>query len=143
MEKLELDMTARHALDEDTRTITLRRCWSVVFDCNGNAPADATVASFATKKLAVQAHSLWAGLKDEDKDFSIVVGGVRHFEPPQYSVEGYNWDSFYKVEEDWCEDKDIFTSLEQIATLCDSSDSTDLPDGIYVEDAESDEDDEG
>lgn len=97
----------KHGLSPDTKVVTLRRCWTVWFDVNGNAPADARIASFATKELADQALTLFAAEKDDGKHVGIVVGGKRHTGLDSCSVEGYDFDTYYCVQEDWREDENI------------------------------------
>ncbi len=141
-----MNVTEQHALSDQTKTVVFRKCWSLIFDVNGNAPGDATVASFATKELADQALSLWGGMKDDNRSFAVVVGGKKHFEPMTYSVEGWNFDTFYSVIEDWQEDKNILTSLSELSKDCfDCEEDTDLADGVYLEEGEGEEagDDEG
>jgi hypothetical protein len=136
-------MFTSHQLSDQTRTISQRRCWSVIFNVNGNAPADATVASFATKELAHEALELWAAIKDDDQVPNIIVAGVRYWELPAPFVEGYNFDTYYEVVEDWQEDKHILTSLAQLTSLCGCSEPSDKPDGIVIlDDDDSDESDD-
>lgn len=126
-----MDITKKHTPSDETKVITLRKCWSLIFDVNGNAPADATVASFATKELAGEALSLWAGEKNEDRTFSIVIGGQRYFDFPAPNVEGYNFDTGYRVKEDWQDASKIFSSLSELTNLDCCQDDTDLPDGVH------------
>lgn len=140
--KLKIDPTKQHTLSDETKTVTLRKCWSLIFDVNGNAPEDATVASFATQKLAKQALTLWANMKDNNQNFYIVHNGKKYTEPDTFCVEGYNWDTYYTTKEDWQEDKNILTSLAQLHTVCGSKEDTNEKDGIYIEKSEENEDGE-
>lgn len=127
-------LKAVHDLSPDTKTVVLRKCWSVIFDVNSNAPANATVASFATKELAKQALTLFAAQKDDDKTVSIVIGSKRHYELPRYEVEGYNFDTYYTINDDWQPDSDILRSLADLAKLADCEEDADLPDGVLLTD---------
>lgn len=127
-----MDLHRTHQLDAMTKVFTQRHCWSVIFDVRGNAPADATVASFATEELADEARELWAAIKDDGKTVNIIVGGVRHWDLPNYSVEGYDFDTYYRVAEDWQPTSNILTSLAQLAEICQCSEITDQPDGITL-----------
>ncbi len=123
-----------HAKNDDTKIITLRRCWSIVFDVNGNAPADSTEASFATEELAKQALSLFAAQKDDDKIVAIVVDGTQHSRLPVSCVENYNFDTYYRVKEDWQPDNEILTSLKGLIVLTDEQSDTDSEDGVILAD---------
>ena len=136
------DLHKTHELTKETRTITQRRCWSVVFNCNGNAPADATAASFATKELAEEARALWAAMKDDDKVPVITLNGVRHWGLMNYEVEGFNFDTSYEVKEDWQADANILTSLDQLVALCDYQSPTDQQDCVELLDEEPGDDEE-
>jgi hypothetical protein len=126
-------MRREHTPNPDTKTVVLRRCWSVIFDVGGNAPANATAASFNTKELAEQALILFAAQEDDNKVVSIVVAGRRHSQLPTYSVEGYAFDTGYRVIEDWQTDDKILKSLEDLTGLCDGESNTDLPDGVFLD----------
>jgi hypothetical protein len=134
-------------VSNDTKVVTLRRCWTIWFDTNGNAPSDAQIVSFATEELANQALALYAAEKDNGKRADIAIGGKLHSCLHNCSVEGYNFDTGYCVKEDWREDKDILTSLDELADLCGEERDTDLPDGVVLTDTgefddEENEDDE-
>lgn len=125
-------LTATHEISKDTKTVVLTRCWSVVFDVNGNAPSDATEASFATEELAHQALELFAAMKDDDKKVHIVLNKERHVRDQCYVVHGYNFDTFYNVIEDWQPADVILTSLAGLIDNADDTLDTKAPDGIYL-----------
>lgn len=120
-----------HPKESATKVITLTKCWSVKFNTNGNAPADALVASFASKPLADAALNLFAMAKEDDASIGIVVEGVYYSSLPTFSVEGYDFDTYYEVVEDWQESAKIMTSLAQLSVMCDHAVETDLPNGVF------------
>ncbi len=155
MNKLELDIHKSHSLSPMTRTVIERKCWLVVFDVCGNAPADAEIVACATPELAAEVCELFAATKEERKAISVVLNGERHFEINHYEVEGYNFDTAYDVREGWAVDDRVITTLKQIvmshrsgdigfmANLFDCVDKTELADGVYEDDSEEDGDEDG
>lgn len=124
-------MVAKHQIGPKTKTVALWECWSVVFDVNGNAPADAHVVACATKELAENVRSIFAAQKD-GKQIGIVIGGLRHTNLPSFSVEGYDFDSHFAVKADWQTEDKIIRCLADLSEKCDMLCETDLPDGVVV-----------
>lgn len=116
-----------HEVSPDTKTVVLRRCWSVVFDVNGNAPSDALLVSCASQELASQVRSLF-----EKGGLAILANGKKHSGFPAYVVEGYEFDTGYVVEEDWQPDEAVIRSLAELVRLADEECDTELPDGVMV-----------
>ncbi len=134
----------KHQVSSDVKVVTLRRTWSVWFNVNGNAPADAKMAAFATKELADQALTLFHAQKD-DKCVILIVNGRAHMSLETCYVEGYDFDTWYEVREDWSNEADerIFTSLTDLTELCDEEDNADgALDGAFVADEDDEEDEE-
>jgi len=125
------DLRCGHSLNESTKTVVLTQCWSVVFDVNGNAPENANVANFATEELAKQALRLFAAEKS-GLAVSIVIANRRSFGLPRYSVEGYDFDTYYRVASGFWPEESILRSLGGLANLCGDECDTDLPDGVWV-----------
>jgi len=125
-------MTAKHEIGPKTNTVTLWECWSVVFDVNGNAPADAHVVACATKELAENVRSMFAAQKD-GKTVGIVVSGLRYTNLLSFSVEGYDFDTRYVVKADWQTEDKIIRCLADLIEKCDLVCGTDLPDGVTLE----------
>lgn len=134
-------LKAVHEASTDTKTVVLRRCWSVVFDVNGNAPSNALLVSCASRELATQVRSLF-----EEGGLTILVSGKKHSSFPTFVVEGYEFDTRYVVEEDWQPDEAIISSLAELVRLADEECDTELPDGVLIgcedDDEDDDEDDE-
>lgn len=111
----------KYKLSNVVRTVQMRRCWWVVFDVDGYAPADAQVVACATKDLAECVREVYEANRTKkvfliraadqgelkgDKDF-LLDGKIISTDFANHSVEGYNWSCAYKVEEGEAEDKDI------------------------------------
>lgn len=122
----------KHALSTETRTVVLFKCWSVIFDVRGNAPANATAASFATRELAELALTIFSAPRRYRKKPVIIVGGVGSYDYPAYSVEGYDFDTMWRVVQDWCPEGEILTSLADLADLADCEYDSGLPDGVVL-----------
>jgi len=124
-------MMTKHEIGPKTKTVALWECWSVVFDVNGNAPADAHVVACATKELAENVRSMFAAQRD-GKIVGIIIGGLRHTNLPSFSVEGYDWDANFRVRADWQTEDKILRCLADLTEKCDIVASTDLPDGVVA-----------
>lgn len=131
-----------HELDKETKTVELHKCWSVVFDVNGNAPENAKVAFFATEALANQALQLFVAKKNDQQTTSIVINGERHTALPTYWVEGYDFDTYYRVDLDWQPAEDILCSLAELATLADEVEATTSTEGVFLDKIEEVDEDE-
>ena len=124
-------MMAKHEIGPKTKTVALWECWSVVFDVNGNAPADAHVVACATKELAENVRSMFATQKD-GKVVGIVVSGLCYTNLLSFSVEGYDFDTRYVVKADWQTEDKIIRCLADLIEKCDLVFGTDKPEGVIL-----------
>lgn len=122
----------KYETSPSTKVITLRECWSVIFDTNGNAPADAHVVACATKELAERTKDLFAAEKD-GKRVGIVLDRLLYTDLPAFSLDGYDFDSAYVIKADWQPDDKIIRSLAELIGICDKGFDSDLPDGIVID----------
>ena len=128
--KRELDIQERHELSP--QRLQFVECWWVIFDVNGNAPADADVVACATEELATRIKSLLDDFKDDNYDLYLVLGKKKYTNFNVYSVEGYEWDSSYAVRQGWAREEEIVRSLADLSiSFFGSSEDTTEDDGIY------------
>ena len=85
--KRELDIQERHELSP--QRLQFVECWWVIFDVNGNAPADADVVACATEELATRIKSLLDDFKDDNYDLYLVLGKKKYTNFNVYSVDNF------------------------------------------------------
>lgn len=111
------DFGKKYDVSEATRVFRQRECWWVVFDCNGNAPADKQVVACASEELADEVHSLYCRMKEDGINLVLILDGVVFRSPMRYCVEGYDFDTFYRVKHGWAADDKIINSLDGLVKV--------------------------